>query len=155
MATSGLLLAAKSAAVHKALQRQFIHRRVEKRYVAVVETGAGAALTGQGQIELPLRVDLDDRPRQCVCHEHGKPATTHWRVIEQSDGRARVYFYPLTGRTHQLRIHAAHRDGLAAPIVGDELYGHSGERLLLHAERLRFLHPLQKRVIEVLSPAPF
>ena len=155
MATSGLLLAAKTAAVHKALQKQFIRRQVEKRYVAVLETGAGAALAGQGQIELPLRVDVDDRPRQCVCHEHGKPAATRWRVINQGEGRARIYFYPLTGRTHQLRIHAAHRDGLRAPIVGDELYGRGADRLLLHAERLRFFHPVQMRLIEVRSPAPF
>lgn len=153
MATSGLLLVAKTASVHKALQRQFIRRQIEKRYVAVVATAA--ALAEHGSIELPLRVDLDDRPRQCVCRTHGKQAKTRWRLVEQGHDRARVYFYPLTGRTHQLRVHAAHRDGLGAPIIGDELYGRSAERLLLHAERLRFYHPLQQRTIEVHSPVPF
>jgi tRNA pseudouridine32 synthase/23S rRNA pseudouridine746 synthase len=155
MATSGLLLAAKSAAVHKALQKQFIRRRIEKRYVALLDTGERSLMGAQGQVDLPLRVDLDDRPRQRVCYEHGKAATTRWRVIDRGHGQTRVYFYPLTGRTHQLRVHAAHRDGLAAPIVGDELYGRCAERLLLHAERLRFYHPLLERTVEVRAPVPF
>ena len=95
-----------------------------------------------GSIDLPLRVDLEDRPRQLVCYEHGKPAQTRWEVIERKDGQTRVHFYPITGRTHQLRVHAAHSLGLACPIVGDELYGQRSTRLYLHAERIEFRHPI-------------
>jgi tRNA pseudouridine32 synthase/23S rRNA pseudouridine746 synthase len=155
MSTSGLLLVAKTAAVHKALQKQFIRRQIEKRYVAVLDTTTSPVPAEQGTIELPIRVDLDDRPRQCVCYDHGKAAKTDWRIIRRNKGQVRVYFYPLTGRTHQLRLHAAHRDGLAAPIVGDELYGRQHGRLLLHAERLRFFHPRKRQRLEVSVPAPF
>ena len=154
LATSGLLLAAKNAETHKALQQQFERRQVEKRYLAVLSKRLPEG-EDSGSIELPLRVDLDDRPRQVVCPTYGRPAKTHWQVIAREAATTRVYFYPLTGRTHQLRMHAAHRDGLDAPIAGDALYANGGERLLLHAERICFTHPRTGERIEVEAPAPF
>ncbi len=166
MSTSGLLLVAKNRAAHKALQRQFLQRTIEKRYVAVLSkrlpefSGNETAMGGseaveQGVIELPLLVDIDDRPRQLVCFAHGKPCVTRWQVIARSETTTRVYFYPLTGRTHQLRLHAAHPQGLNAPILGDELYGKPLERLLLHAEKLSFDHPVTGKRVELIAPVPF
>ncbi|MCF6236028.1 MAG: RluA family pseudouridine synthase [Gammaproteobacteria bacterium] len=154
LSTSGLLLVAKNSETHKALQKQFLKRTIKKRYVAVLSKELPEDQS-QGVIELPLRVDIDDRPRQCVCFTHGKLAKTHWKVIERKRGRTRVYFYPVTGRTHQLRVHASHKDGLNTPIEGDELYGAESERLLLHAERLIFIHPATGQRIEVRVAAPF
>jgi len=160
MPTSGLLLVAKHRVIHKALQQQFLKCTVEKRYVALLSkrlpelSDDGVVLNG-GMVELPLRVDFDDRPRQMVCFAHGKPAVTRWQVIARNEDTTRVYFYPHTGRTHQLRLHAAHQAGLNAPIYGDELYGESVARLLLHAERLSFDHPVTKKRIEITAPAPF
>jgi tRNA pseudouridine32 synthase/23S rRNA pseudouridine746 synthase len=147
MGTSGILLVAKTAEAHKNLQSQFIRHSVQKRYVALLE---GEISAESGVINLPLRVDLDDRPRQMVCYTYGKSARTEWRVVERKDGTTRVHFHPVTGRTHQLRVHSAHVQGLNAPIVGDELYGNKGTRLHLHAERIEFLHPQsgEKMVIE-------
>lgn len=154
--TSGLLLAAKDLATYKALQAMFARREIAKRYVAILD---GDVLDDEGTIELPLRVDLDDRPRQIVDDEHGKPATTTWRVLARGNRRTRVELVPLTGRTHQLRVHCAHRFGLDAPIVGDRLYGtpesQHAPRLMLHAERLVFVHPVTGERVEVESPAPF
>ena len=138
MATSGLMLAAKSADAHKKLQQQFIRRSIQKRYVALL---SGVLTQAQYEIDLPLRVDLDDRPRQRVCQQHGKPAQTRVEVLAVDASTTRVYFYPKTGRTHQLRVHAAHPRGLNSPIVGDELYGVAATRLCLHAESLGFAHP--------------
>lgn len=138
MATSGILIIAKDKDSHKAIQSQFIKKTVEKRYVALLD---GILPSDNGLIDLPLRVDLDDRPRQMVCYEYGKPAKTKWEVIERKDGKTKVYFYPITGRTHQLRMHASHPDGLNTPIVGDDLYGTKAERLYLHAESITFRHP--------------
>ena len=109
----------------------------------------------EGDIDLPLRVDFDDRPRQLVCYEYGKPAQTHWQVIGYEGEYTRVYFYPHTGRTHQLRLHAAHIDGLNAAIVGDDLYGVADERLMLHAQRLCFDHPSTRERMTFELPAPF
>jgi tRNA pseudouridine32 synthase/23S rRNA pseudouridine746 synthase len=146
MSTSGILMAAKTLEVYKALQIQFEQREIKKRYVAWLD---GILEENAGWIDLPLRVDLDDRPRQLVCYEHGKSAQTRWKVIERKDGRTRVYFFPVTGRTHQLRVHAAHALGLHTPIVGDDLYGKPAERLHLHAERIEFRHPIsgEKHVV--------
>lgn len=150
--TSGLLLAAKDAATHAALQRQFAAREVEKRYVAVLD---GAPGDDGGVIDLALRVDLDDRPRQIHDPVHGKRAVTEWRVLDRTGARTRVALVPRTGRTHQLRVHAAHPLGLAAPIVGDRLYGREDRRLMLHAEALAFTHPHRGCRTALSSPAPF
>lgn len=152
LATSGLLLAAKTMEAHRHLQRQFMERQVEKRYTALLD---GELRESEGHISLPLRVDLDDRPRQLVCHQHGKPALTYWQLVTHEKGYSRVYFSPHTGRTHQLRLHAAHPRGLGMAIVGDELYGSPDQRLMLHAERLRFAHPETGLKMEFQSPVPF
>ncbi len=138
MSTSGILLVAKNREAHRKLQDQFIRRKVSKRYVALLN---GIVEKDEGSIDLPLRVDLDDRPRQMVCNTYGKSARTNYSVIERVNGKTRVYFYPVTGRTHQLRVHSAHSLGLNCPIVGDDLYGLRAERLYLHAESLTFKHP--------------
>lgn len=138
MATSGLLVVAKTKEAHKHIQRQFLKRTVTKRYTALLSK----IIEGEGEISLPLRVDLDDRPRQVVCFEYGKKAVTKWKAISHEVGKTRIHFWPLTGRTHQLRMHAAHELGLKAPIVGDDLYGASAERLYLHAAYLEFIHPI-------------
>lgn len=152
LSTSGLLIAAKNADAHKTLQKQFIDRNIQKRYVALLE---GTLKDSQGLVDLPLRIDFDDRPRQVVCDIYGKSAQTRWEVVERSNNQTRVHFYPLTGRTHQLRLHAAHQQGLGHPIVGDELYGLVGDRLCLHAEKLTFQHPTTKRTLTVTSETMF
>lgn len=152
LATSGLMLIAKTSAVHKNLQSQFIQRTIQKRYVALLD---GLLTEEKGIIDLPLRVDLDDRPRQMVCYEHGLSARTIWEVIERRNGQTRVNFHPVTGRTHQLRVHAAHPNGLNTPIVGDELYGIPGARLMLHADRVVFLHPVSGEEMVVERSAEF
>jgi tRNA pseudouridine32 synthase/23S rRNA pseudouridine746 synthase len=150
--TSGLLLAAKDSETHAALQRQFARREIEKRYVAWLD---GVVAADAGVVELPLRVDLDDRPRQIYDPIHGKPAITEWCVLERATERTRVAFVPRTGRTHQLRVHAAHPLGLGIPIVGDRLYGRAAARLMLHAERLGFVHPRTNERLELACPSPF
>lgn len=152
MATSGLLLIAKSIEIHKELQSQFIKRKVKKRYVALLD---GLLKEDHGIIDLPLRVDLDNRPNQMVCYEHGKSAQTKWEVIERKENQTLVHFYPITGRTHQLRVHAAHQLGLNTPIVGDDLYGTKANRLHLHAESITFNHPVSKESITVTVAADF
>ncbi|MCG8327967.1 MAG: pseudouridine synthase [Chitinophagales bacterium] len=152
MATSGLILIAKASEIHKKLQQQFIKRTVKKRYTALLD---GLLDIEEGTIDLPLRVDLEDRPRQLVCFEHGKAARTHWKVVGQEDGKTRIHFFPVTGRTHQLRVHAAHPMGLNTPIVGDKLYGISAERLFLHAEELSFVHPVLQEEMKFIKPADF
>ncbi|MDP5092278.1 MAG: RluA family pseudouridine synthase, partial [Polaribacter sp.] len=138
MSTSGILLLTKTKEANKILQSQFINRTVKKRYVALLE---GNLTETNGNIKLPIRLDLDDRPKQLVDFEHGKKAETYWEIIQKENDKTRVHFYPITGRTHQLRVHAAHKNGLNAPIVGDDLYGKKGKRLHLHAEFIEFLHP--------------
>lgn len=152
MATSGVLLIAKDSETHKELQSQFIKRTTRKRYVAVLD---GLLKEDRGVIDLPLRVDLDNRPQQLVCFEHGKSARTQWEAIARENGKTRVAFYPVTGRTHQLRVHAAHPEGLNMPIVGDELYGTSADRLYLHAEYLEIVHPQTGERIGFTAPLPF
>lgn len=152
MSTSGLMLVAKTKETHAFLQHQFIKRKVKKRYVAVLD---GILEEDEGIIDLPLRVDLNDRPRQLVCYEHGKKAVTKWKVIERKDGKTRIHFFPITGRTHQLRVHAAHRLGLNMPIVGDDLYGTKANRLHLHAEWISFVHPVSREEVEMEVEADF
>ena len=151
MATSGLLLAAKTKEAHQNLQAQFKNRTIQKRYIALLE---GEVPQDEGEIRLPLCPDPLDRPRQIVSEEFGKPAFTRYRVLERTSGKTLIAFYPQTGRTHQLRVHAAHPLGLHCPILGDELYGRKAERLYLHAEYLAFTHPITFERIEIQkSPA--
>ena len=138
MSTSGLMVIALTKEANKALQQQFIQRSVTKRYIALIE---GVPSQNEGEISLPLRVDLDDRPKQLVCYEHGKHAETFWQVHQRLNQRTLVHLYPKTGRTHQLRMHCAHHDGLHMPIVGDDLYGVAANRLHLHAQYLALTHP--------------
>ena len=156
MATSGLLLIARSKEVYNHLQAQFMQHTIRKRYVALLDTGQRTTpLPSAGLIDLPLCLNPEDRPRQMVSREYGKKAVTYYQVIEQSGTQARVLFYPVTGRTHQLRVHAAHPSGLGSPIVGDRLYGKPAERLYLHAEYLEFQHPVYGETICLQKEADF
>lgn len=150
--TSGILLIAKDKDTHAALQRQFEERIVKKRYEALLD---GVLAEKSGKITLPLRVDLDNRPRQLVDYDHGKPAETYYKVVDEEDGKTRIHFFPVTGRTHQLRVHAAHQDGLNIPIVGDDLYGTRAHRLHLHAAQLSFVHPKSGEEVTFKSVVPF
>ena len=150
--TSGLLLVALDSSTHRALQRQFLDRTVQKTYVAWVH---GRVQGSAGTLDLALRPDYEDRPRQVHDARGGRPATTHWRVLAQENDRTLVELRPITGRTHQLRVHAAHPLGLNAPIIGDRLYGHAGPRLLLHAAVLEFTHPVTGTRLRIESPAGF
>ena len=211
MATSGLLLVAKTKEVHQNLQAQFANRSIKKRYVAVLDgtiikteketkpiaekaillaketvstkKTAKAERTGNtGRIELPLCLNPLDRPRQMVSSEHGKEAITEYQIISESERitsesentfnesnridesersinesrkYTRIIFYPLTGRTHQLRVHAAHPEGLGCPILGDELYGKKADRLYLHAEYIEFRHPIYGDILCIQKEADF
>lgn len=211
MATSGLLLVAKTKEVHQNLQAQFANRSIKKRYVAVLDgtiikteketkpiaekaillaketvstkKTAKAERTGNtGRIELPLCLNPLDRPRQMVSSEHGKEAITEYQIISESERitsesentfnesnridesersinesrkYTRIVFYPLTGRTHQLRVHAAHPEGLGCPILGDELYGKKADRLYLHAEYIEFRHPIYGDILCIQKEADF
>ncbi|MBQ8674121.1 MAG: RNA pseudouridine synthase [Bacteroides sp.] len=152
MGTSGLLVIAKDKETHQRLQALFEKRKVQKRYIAVLE---GCIDTTEGEVSLPLRPDHLDRPRQVVDTVHGKPALTRYRVLKQENGCTRIAFYPLTGRTHQLRLHAAHPDGLNCPIKGDELYGTKAARLYLHADRLVLPHPITGAWLTLSCPPTF
>lgn len=154
MATSGLMLVAVTAAAHRQLSRQFETRQVRKRYIALLD---GIVAGRQGEIHLPFRLDPANRP--CQIHDpiHGKMGITSWRRLAVEGSRTRVEFTPVTGRTHQLRVHAAHRLGLGIPIVGDRLYGRGDgeERMLLHASFLALSHPVSGTPLTFASPAPF
>lgn len=152
MATSGLLVVAKTKQVHQNLQAQFKNRSVGKRYIALLQ---GSVSQDAGTVELPLCPNPLDRPRQMVHTGYGKPAVTDFEVLERKDNRTRIAFYPRTGRTHQLRVHAAHPLGLHCPIIGDELYGRKAERLYLHAEMLEFTHPVTGKRISITQKADF
>ncbi|NQY26371.1 MAG: RNA pseudouridine synthase [Piscirickettsiaceae bacterium] len=152
MSTSGLMVIALSKQAHKNLQKQFINRTVKKRYIALLD---GELEQDEGIIDLPLRVDLDDRPRQLVCYDYGRAAQTKWQVISCKNKQTRVHFYPISGRTHQLRVHSAHINGLNMSIVGDDLYGTSASRLHLHAESLALHHPITKDWMEFKIDADF
>ncbi len=153
MDTSGLMLIARSKEAHKRLQTQFETRAIGKRYIALLE---GNVADEQGEIRLPLAPAPHDRPRQEVNYERGKEAVTRYEVLERKDGYTRVAFYPLTGRTHQLRVHAAHSEGLGCPILGDLLYGRTkAERLYLHAERLELTHPVTGEKLLFSASCPF
>ncbi|SFE61061.1 tRNA pseudouridine32 synthase / 23S rRNA pseudouridine746 synthase [Chitinophaga sp. CF118] len=144
MDTSGLLVVAKNREVHKHIQRQFLQRKVSKCYTALLSKVIDQS---EGEIDLPLCADLFNRPRQLVCFKAGKKSVTRWKVINRYKDTTKVNFWPLTGRTHQLRMHSAHELGLNAPIVGDDLYGSASERMYLHAAYLEFIHPKTKEKI--------
>ena len=150
--TSGLVIFAKDKNTHKALQQQFERHTIKKCYIALLD---GIVEQEEGIIDLPIRPDVDDRPRQRVDHEHSKPAVTRYRVVERTNGVTRIAFEPLTGRTHQLRVHASHPMGLNCPIVGDRLYGNASSRLMLHAWSITFIHPATGHPITLDCPAGF
>ena len=152
MATSGLLLVAKSKETYQHLQAQFRNRTIKKRYIALLD---GNVTSKEGTIALPLRLDPLDRPRQVVDYKHGKTAVTQYQILDKQKGKTLIAFYPLTGRTHQLRVHAAHPEGLHCPILGDELYGRKADRLYLHAERLEFIHPVTGEMMSVEKNSDF
>lgn len=152
MDTSGLLLIAKTKEIHAELQKQFENQQVKKRYIALLSGKPDVPPTGF--IRLPLLPDFENRPLQTVNHEYGKPAVTRYELLEDNC-HTRIAFYPETGRTHQLRVHAAHPDGLNTPILGDPLYGQPAERLYLHAERLEFRHPVTHKIMRITQEAPF
>jgi len=154
MSTSGLMVLALNPQSNKYLQKQFILRDVHKQYVALIE---GLPLNDEGQIHLPLRGDLYDRPKQIVCHHNGKQAKTLWQVLERypQKNQTRILLTPHTGRTHQLRVHCAHALGLNMPIVGDDLYGSRASRLHLHAQSLKIKHPISKKMMTFKVDAKF
>lgn len=174
MSTSGVMVLALTKRAQKNIQQQFINRTIKKRYVALLEgkvegqeVGIEKAITkNHGEINLPLRGDLDDKPKQLVCFEQGKKSKTQWEVIDIVDGKSKLYLYPESGRTHQLRVHCAHPLGLNLPILGDDLYGrnnyynnevydHKSHRLHLHAEMLTLSHPVTKEVMTFRVDASF
>jgi tRNA pseudouridine32 synthase/23S rRNA pseudouridine746 synthase len=150
MGTSGLLIVCKSLEVFRTMQEQFIKHQVKKKYIAQLEASPKQGRL-EGSISLPLRPDPMNRPRQVVDMEHGKRAVTNYEFVSPDI----VALYPQTGRTHQLRIHCAHPDGLGRPIVGDELYGTKGERLMLHAAEIWFTHPVTGEPMHLTAPVPF
>ena len=153
-ATAGLLVFGISAFAQRELSIQFAKRRVDKRYIAVLE---GDVRGDSGEITLPTRLDIFNRPYQIYDPIHGKIGITEWGVLERRRGRTRVEFIPITGRTHQLRFHAAHKFGLGCPIVGDFLYGNAedGDMLHLHAAYLRFCHPATEEEMAFCSVPEF
>lgn len=168
MATSGLMVIAKTEFAYHRLQEQFANHQIQKKYVAIVCAKEGS-IQPEGLLSLPLLPDYLDRPRQIVNHEQGKEAITEYKVLGNAENNAlgnkesegnnqhlRLALYPQTGRTHQLRVHCAHREGLNAPILGDPLYGcEKASRLYLHAESIRFTHPLSGKEIFIERKADF
>ena len=154
MATSGVLLIAKTEFAYHRLQQAFLNHQIQKKYVAII---SGKEIPEKGIISLPLLPDYLNRPRQTVNHEQGKEAITEYEILERIDGsHLRIALYPKTGRTHQLRVHCAHQEGLNAPILGDPLYGNEkAARLHLHAEEITFEHPLTGKKITIKRKADF
>ncbi len=150
MATSGLMVFARGEAMQRELSRMFREREVTKRYVALV---AGVLENEVGEIDFPLIVDWPNRPKSKVDHDSGKPSLTRYRLLGIEDGDSRVELEPLTGRTHQLRLHLA---SIGHPIIGDTLYdGRKAERLMLHATLLAFDHPIIAKPLYFESDAPY
>jgi len=154
MATSGIMVFARNKASLKNLQQQFQNRQTEKSYQAIL---AGELHPETGAINLPMRCDWPNRPRQMVCYEYGKKSLTRWRVMEYLDGSTRVELLPFTGRSHQLRIHC---NAMNHPILGDNLYGteesqKARQYLCLHAQSLTFTHPVSTERMTFGSPPPF
>ena len=159
MATSGLMIIAKTEFAYHRLQKEFLNHRVQKKYIAIISEKeiSGKDIPEKGIISLPLLPDYLNRPRQMVNHEQGKEAITEYEILERIDGsHLRIALYPKTGRTHQLRVHCAHQEGLNAPILGDPLYGNEkAARLHLHAEEITFEHPLTGKKITIKRKADF
>ena len=159
MATSGLMIIAKTEFAYHRLQKEFLNHRVQKKYIAIISEKeiSGKEISEKGIISLPLLPDYLNRPRQIVNHEQGKEAITEYEILERIDGsHLRIALYPKTGRTHQLRVHCAHQEGLNAPILGDPLYGNEkAARLHLHAEEITFEHPLTGKKITIKRKADF
>ena len=167
MQTSGVLVAAKSMAMYKIMQAMFLsHEKIEKTYIALLEGIHPFPVGTKGEISLPLSADYLNRPRQIVDKIGGKPAITRYEIIGEKDGHTVVRLHPITGRTHQLRVHCAHPEGLNMPIFGDDLYGHHASRLFLHAKSIKIEDPLPAsplkgeersyaRAIIINSPLPF
>ena len=169
--TSGVIVLAKTARVHRSLSQQFERREVKKRYVALLENYCAPSSSNgenarscespfqEGLISLPLAPDLNDMPHQRVDWKHGREAVTQYRIISHEERAGipvtRFVFHPLTGRTHQLRVHSASPEGLNAPILGDRLYGHIADRLYLHAEAIDFTHPVTGEPLHIEAPCPF
>lgn len=154
MATSGLMVLALTTEAHRNLSRQFSAHLVQKKYIALLD---GLVTADSGEITLRFRLDPENRPYQVYDPLHGKIGSTRWRRLEVSDNRTRIAFVPLTGRTHQLRLHAAHELGLGCPVVGDSLYGSGtqGDPMLLHAAALFFVHPETGEKMEFSSTVHF
>ena len=150
--TSGLVIFAKDKDSHKALQQQFENHTINKYYIALLD---GCVPQNEGVIDLPIRPDVEDRPRQRVDYDNGRPAVTRYHVLERRQGVTRISFEPLTGRTHQLRVHASHPLGLNCPIIGDRLYGKAATRLMLHAQSITFVHPATGQTITLESAPDF
>ena len=164
MATSGLMIIAKTEFAYHRLQKEFLNHRVQKKYIAIISEKeisekeiSEKKIPKRGIISLPLLPDYLNRPRQMVNHEQGKEAITEYEILERIDGsHLRIALYPKTGRTHQLRVHCAHQEGLNAPILGDPLYGNEkAARLHLHAEEITFEHPLTGKKITIKRKADF
>lgn len=154
MSTSGVMMIAKTEFAYHRLQKAFLNHQIQKKYVAII---SGKVIPEKGIISLPLMPDYLDRPRQIVDHELGKEAITEYEVLEPVDDfHLRIALYPKTGRTHQLRVHCAHQEGLNAPILGDPLYGNEkAARLHLHAEEITFEHPLTGKKMTITRKADF
>ena len=154
MSTSGVMMIAKTEFAYHRLQKAFLNHQIQKKYVAII---SGKVIPEKGIISLPLMPDYLDRPRQIIDHELGKEAITEYEVLEPvDDSHLRIALYPKTGRTHQLRVHCAHQEGLNAPILGDPLYGNEkAARLHLHAEEITFEHPLTGKKMTITRKADF
>lgn len=152
MSTSGIILVAKTEEAYHALQEQFTERVIKKKYFAIVE---GIPKDEHGIVNLPLSSDPLNRPCQIVDHEHGKQAITEYRILATRQDHTLLALWPHTGRTHQLRMHCAHHEGLGCPILGDELYGRKADRLYLQAQAITFVHPVTNKRMHFELPYPF
>jgi tRNA pseudouridine32 synthase/23S rRNA pseudouridine746 synthase len=154
MYTSGVMVLARTSGAHKNISKQFEQRKTEKKYIAVLD---GILNKEFGRIELKFRLDTNNRPHQIYDPIQGKTGITLWKKIAIENKRTRVEFTPLTGRTHQLRLHAAHKLGLNTPIIGDRLYGsgNEGDQMMLHASSLTIFHPTTQKRTTFVSEVPF
>ncbi|MDC7225659.1 MAG: RluA family pseudouridine synthase [Spirochaetales bacterium] len=163
MDTSGIMIFALTTEAHRSLSIQFQNAEVKKEYTAILEGNPADGIGESGRIELRFRLDPENRPHQIYDPVQGKTGVTIWKKLGiEADGRSRISFTPITGRTHQLRLHASHPLGLDCPIAGDRLYGSSsdadhknGERMMLHACKIEFTHPGNGALMKFESPAPF